>query len=277
MNSSLYTTDDILTNTNVIKIYYHNDYLVYKKNNVINIFNSIKIIYKLFDEEFNKNLIKIFILKKKNKLSENDFLPLRQIYDLIYLLNELKYVDQYEIMEIFILLYKIYMSVPYLESFFENYILRELINYKYITENIKNISYQLSNDNILMNFLFKIKTIHQMNDDEIKLLLADFVRKISFDFFMYYSAEHFYYKMINSVLQILNIVNNDNLTIEIINFVDIFKNYKTTIIKEYEHYHKKYTEIYFVKETDLKVKFKFVGCDILEKIINELKIIKSLN
>ena len=266
-----YDSLEMTKNINLIDInlIYDIDYLYYKKKLIKFIINDIELIYNFFNEEIRDILINIYILKKNNKILEDQFKIFQPIYDLLYLLNKLNYIDQDDFLLIIINLFKIKMISERINVFFENFIFKELINYNLLIKSIINLYDEISKKNILYITINKI--INTQNKEIIIYELKNLAKNLCIDFFMYYNSQNFFNKIINNILITDEIINNK----EYLNLINIFKVYKDLFINEYELHRIKYLEVYSIDEFELKIKFKLKKKNI-DNLVENLNIIRNI-
>jgi hypothetical protein len=218
-----------------INIFWEIDYNNYKNKIKKYILNHFRIIFEMFDEEFNDNLIKMHILYKKNLLEKNHVRFINTLIDFSNYLYNLELVDQEEyfltILKIFniLLLYnKINISnleIEKTEQFELNKV--ELIGTKYIKLIDLNFLYKriydciniISEENnivkIFMLFINK-KNVHTKKN----IILVS--EKLSLDLFMYWTSNELY----KLIMQHIKISKNRL-------FFSI-KKYKEEFLKSYE-------------------------------------------
>lgn len=282
-NNSLYDDINIYEEQSNINIefIYSLSYLNYKKKIFAScIKENFKLIASLFDDDICDILINIFILKKKNKISEKQFIVFKLIFDYAEKINNTIFLDSENFLFLLIDFYKLKNLCMDIDTFFENYIFKDLINYKMITDKIL-VIYKKLCDEIL---LFKIyDELNKTNDPiVIKNKIIYLARKISFDLFMFYNSHNIYKKILSSFLYIDNFyiehefVNNMAQTInENKNLLNIFEMNKIYFIKEYDKSTKKYLDIYF-NDIELYVKFKINKIAIIDKFIENITYIFNI-
>lgn len=289
-NNSLYDDLNIYEEQNNINIesVYFTSYLNYKKKLFTScIEDDFKLIASLFDENICDILINIFILKKKNKISEKQFIMFKFIFDYAEKINNIVFLDSENFLFLLMDLYKLYKLCTAIDAFFENYIFKDLINYKMITSKIMMIYKKLC-EKIL---LFKIyDELNEINDPYvIKNKIIYLAKKISFDLFMFYDSQSIFLKILNSFTHIKNFyidisheLNNMNELNNIVTTVDenknllkVFEINKINFIKEYDESAKKYFDIYS-NDIELYIKFKIGKIAIIEKFIENITYIKNI-
>lgn len=254
----------ISINSYNINIIYQNDYLLYKKKYIKNIIDNINLISGIFDKDTNEMLTFIYVLKKKNKIDNENYKLFNEIYNLINYLNDLNYIDQEELLIILLFLFKIYIIIPHIQKYLNNLNFNREINFDYFFTKFNEIYSFLLDKSSFLSILTKLILLN--NDKNlIKKNLRIFVKILSIDYFMYYDSNTIYNKIFNNI-----IVLNDNIN-EISNITKILIKNKNYIINEYEKNIKKHFEIYFNLEYDLKLKFKF------EKNTEIINLIYSFN
>ena len=276
------SSNDIFSNlgdktyTSNIDLIYHIDYLTYKKLLIKNISNDIEQITNLFDNEISEILINILILKKKNKIDNENFKIFEPIYDLIYFVDKLYFFDQEEFLIILINLFKINILTKKINIFANNFRFNDLIDLNNLTTKINNLFYEISKNNIFLKTFNTI--ISNTSENIITTELKLFAKYVSMDFFMYYNSNNIYNKIFNNILQLGYIINSSSDTFksnEYLNFIKIFKKHKELFIGEYNKGYKKNLEIYSNYEFELKIKFKFKKKQNINNLIENFNFIKN--
>ena len=282
-NNSLYDNLNIYDEQNNIDIefIYNLSYLNYKKNIFTsNINEDFKLIVSLFDNNICDILINIYILKKKNKITEKQFVVFKLIFDYAVKINNTIYMDIENFLLLLIDFYKLKNLCITIDTFFENYVFKDLIDYKILTNKIMLIYKKLS-DKIL---LFKIydELNNTNNPIIIKNKIVYLANKISFDLFMFYSSQNIFEIILSSFLYIENFYDNSETNNEIIqtikenkNLLNIFEMHKIYFIKEYDKCIKKYFDIYF-NDIELYIKFKIDNTDIINKFIENITYVENI-
>lgn len=282
-NNSLYDNLNIYDEQNNIDIefIYNLSYLNYKKNIFTsNINEDFKLIVSLFDNNICDILINIYILKKKNKITEKQFVVFKLIFDYAVKINNTIYMDIENFLLLLIDFYKLKNLCITIDTFFENYVFKDLIDYKILTNKIMLIYKKLS-DKIL---LFKIydELNNTNNPIIIKNKIVYLANKISFDLFMFYSSQNIFEIILSSFLYIENFYDNSEINNEIIqtikenkNLLNIFEMHKIYFIKEYDKCIKKYFDIYF-NDIELYIKFKIDNTDIINKFIENITYVENI-
>lgn len=260
-----------------INFLYYTSYLSYKKKIFLNINEDFKLISNLFNDNLSEILINIYILKKKNKISDKHFHNLNFIFDFIFKLETINFIDQEIFFTILNDFYIINIICIWINIFFENYIFKELIDYKMLIENITNI-YLILNRKIL---LFKIfdEILNTDNDDLVRQKIMYLSQKLSFDLFMFYDSKKIYQIITNGFIYIKNLLS-DETNKEFTKIIDrnnvllnMFEKNKHIFFYEYDKNKKIFTEIY-LNDIELYVKFKI---DKNPKITNFIKNIKYID
>jgi len=292
-NNLIYNDYNIYNEQNNIHIeyIYNISYLNYKKNIFTSSINEdYKLILSLFDENICDILTNIFILKKKNKITEKQFVAFKLIFDYAVKISNIVFIDTENFLPLLIDFYKLKNSCVIINIFFEDYIFKDLIDYKMLVDKILLIYKKLS-DRIL---LFKIcDELNKTNSSIIiKNKIVYLAKKISFDLFMFCSSQNIYDIILSGFLYIENlyinietkndeIKNNEiqNNKIQIIkenkNLLNVFEMHKIYFIKEYDKNAKKYFNIY-INDIELYIKFKINKTDIIDKFISNIKYVESM-
>jgi hypothetical protein len=287
---SLYNNLDLSEHLNKIKIYftYELNYLNYKKKLMKFIQNDYEKIIEIFDDKFNDEIINIYILKKKKKITDNDFVLFNLYYDFIKLINKFNYIDQEEFLTIIINFYNINSLSNKIINFFKNYYFNDLIDYNYIITKINTI-YQIINKNNIILKTFDILGKSNITDS-YKNNIRNLAKIISFDFFMYYDSHQMFNKILNELLSIYKYINlkhnnksglledyKSGLLEEYFIILDKFKKSKNIFIDEYQKNYNNHTQIYKKdNELDIKMKFKSNTNDKIQKLVDNLKFIDEI-
>ena len=282
-NNTIYDNLNIYDEQNniTIGVIYNTSYLTYKKKMFItNINDDFNLIVSLFDENICDILINIYILKKKNKIFEKQFKMFKLIFEYIEKINNINYIDQENFLILLIDLYKLKNICDLINIFFKNYIFKELINYKTLTDKIISIYEKLSKK----IFIFRIFDELSINDntDTIKDKIIYFARKISFDLFMFYNSHNIFELILNCFTYINDLyiyLEFENDLYQIVNknknLLNIFEINKNFFIKEYNKSAKKYFDIYS-NDIELYIKFKINKSNIIEKFIENIEYIEKI-
>lgn len=279
-----------------IEYIYDISYLNYKKNIFTSSINEdYKLIIGLFDENICDILTNIYILKKKKKITEKQFIMFKLIFDYAVKISNTVHIDMENFLPLLIDFYKLKNSCVIINIFFEDYMFKDLVDYKMLTNKISLIYKKLS-DRIL---IFKIcDELNEINNSTIiKNKIIYLAKKISFDLFMFCSSQNIFDIILSGFIYVenlyLNIKTKNNETknnktknneiinneIQIIkenrNLLNIFETYKTYFIKEYDKNAKKYFDIYF-NDVELYIKFKINKTDIIDKFISDIKYVESI-
>lgn len=238
-----------MNNNNIINIEYDVEYNNYQKKLLNNIFLQLDIIFEIFNDDFNDQIIRIYILMKKNKLN-NNYVSI--LFDFIYFLSNISMINQFEFLEIIMYIVKIYIILM------NNLIVVDLnlIDLNLIKTQINNCIDKLTSNNvirnlILLNSTFKTKSI-------IQSLAGDLVM----DFFSYYSTSeiYFYIKTKLYMSDAINIQYN-------------IKKYKKYFILIYNNNYVKYIDLYGINNC-LKLKYNISNIDFKE-LLNDINLINK--
>lgn len=281
-NSNLYDNLYIYNEQNNINInfLYYTSYLSYKKKIFINISEDFKSILNLFNNDLCEILINIYILKKKNKISDKHFNNLNFIFNYIEKLDTISFVDQENFFTIIIDFYVINVICVWIDVFFENYMFKELINYKMLIENINGI-YLILNKKILLFRIFD-EIFDVINDDDlVKQKILYLAQKLSFDLFMFYDSKKIYDLITNCLIYIKDLlsdkINKDFSKIISKNniLLGVFEKNKNVFTNEYNKNKKLFAEIY-TNDIELYVKFKINKNPIITTFIKNIKYIQQI-
>ncbi len=263
------------TNEANINLIYEINYLVYKKKLVKNMTDDINMIINFFTEDISDIIINILILKKKNKVTEDDLNISIPIYNVIEILNNIDFFDQEDFLILIINFFGIYTLCDDINIFSENFKFKDIVNILLFTSKVNELFVILSKRNGLLKMLDLI-TKSNINNNELNFIL----KGISIDYFMYYSANNIYNKILNTFIRIFkNILVHDTTKHKFPyeKFLINFKNYKDIFSQEYNHHYEKHTNIYSEHEIELKIKFKLKkNKEYVNKLVENLNFIKNI-
>jgi hypothetical protein len=137
---------------NIINLSCDIEYNNYKKKLIKKLFIQLQFIINIFDNEFNDNIIKLYILMKKNKLNSNFSTFILSLYDLVIELNNLKYIDQLDFLNIIIKLIRIY-SLTLIITNNDNSTIIKLINWTLVYNKIIDSVLNLASNNRIIEYL----------------------------------------------------------------------------------------------------------------------------
>jgi hypothetical protein len=262
-----------------INVYLEMDYNTYKNKIKNFIFEHFKLILEIFDENFNDNLVKLYILHKKNLLENYHIEFATLIIDFCNYLNSLNYIDQQEYFIVTLKLFNIFLfsfkikknsinsstsdnnSINFnkVQLIGNKYI--KLINIELLTKNIFKCIELISKNNIIIEiFLLFINNKNKYYKKNI-LLLSE---KLSFDLFMYWSSNDLY-KIIT---------NNTNITKN--KLILSLKKYKNDFINSYERNTNTLKKLY-LDQTNSKLILKYRLCKDNLLFAELMKDIKSID
>lgn len=278
-----------------VKFIYDASYLTYKKKIFAsNINKQLELIISLFDNNICDVLMNIYILKKKNKITDKDFIIFKFIFDFVEKINNINFIDQENFFMIIIDFYKLNNLCLLIDIFFENFIFKELVNYKSLINKINDIFLKLTDLVLLFKIfneiyklcesteLVELNSYKKLNNAQhliIKEKITYLANKTSYDMFMFYNSE----KIFNSIISCFTHYNNFNINPELNNLtliknkklLDIFESYKKIFIHEYEKNAKKCTEIYS-NDIELYIKFKIDKSKLLNNIVEVITYIDKI-
>lgn len=258
-----------------INLIFYIDYLTYKKELIKNITNDIESIINFFNEEISDIIIKILILKKKNKITNNDYKIFESIFELINILNTIDFFDQEDFLNILLTFFIIKILTEQINIFFDSFQFNDLINIKIFTDGINELFNKISKNNIFLKTLFVI--ISTSNEKIILNEIKNIAKYISYDFFMYYDSVCFYNKLLNYTEKLTKILNYKSNQSEKTILYKLLRNNKKIFIDEYNYYFNKHLEIYSNYEFELKIKFKLKKKQNIIKLAENLKFISNFN
>jgi hypothetical protein len=251
-----------------IEFIYDINYLNYKKKIFQkNISEDIILLNNLFDENICDVLINIYILKKKNKISVEQFKIFEIIFDFIINLNQINYIDHQNFFLLLIDFYKIFILSKQINIFFDQFIYKELVNYKLLINKINDLYYKLNEKILIFKIFIEFENINNINIIKQKIIYL--ANKLSFDLFMYYNSQEIYNIIINCFVYLNKItINNQNL-------LNIFLSNKDIFIKEYDKNIQNHLEIYS-HDFELYIKFKINKNNIISKFSDNIIFIDKL-
>ena len=286
-DNSLYKNLKIYDEQNniYIKFVYEINYFDYKKKIFDKINQDYNLILNLFDEKICDILINIYILKKKNKISNKHFNNIEFLFTFIKKLNDTKYIDQENFLIIILNFYKINSLCLWLVSFFEEYIFKDLIDYKVLIEQVNTLFKNLS-DKVL---IFKVfEELNEINDENlIEEKIIYFAQKISFDLFMFYDSQKIFDEIINCFTYLDELICIDDKSLSFFkkhysdiilknkNLFNIFDKNKNIFIKEYDKNVLNNISIYS-NEIELYIKFKVKNSENINEFIKNISYVDNV-
>lgn len=231
---------------NTVNVFYDIEYNNYKKKLMREIFIQVDTLFNIFENDFNENMIKLFILLKKDKLKNDNMKYLvYSLYDFIVELNNLEHIDQNEFLNLILKLIKVYLilmivNLDIKEGNIDTEILQH-INLEIINNKIVLCIEEMRKTNKIIDGLIKLNK-YDIEDTKDQNKIRDSVITLggllAYDFFMYYSSTEIHrilYKKISHNSDTANQLNK--LGILIIK-------YKRHFIKEYREKHRLYVDLY---------------------------------
>ena len=215
----------------IINLSYDIEYYNYRIFVIEQISKQYDIIFNIFDDSLNENLVKLYILVKKNKLNEECKLYIDSIFELIFNLKNINKITTKSFLDIILSILKINIIIPYLIKILNNTEYNKLINIEIIKVKFTYLIEELSNNNLLIFNLKKLLNIKVT--DEIKEIIETITKILACEYFMDYKSFDIL-KLMNNKLKIIQ--NNSIL-------VNILK-YKKKIIYEYNELSSKYNDLY---------------------------------
>jgi hypothetical protein len=249
------------TDKKMVNIHLDMEYNTYKKKIKKYIFKHMEIILNIFSDEFNENLIKLYILFKKKLLEKNYIKYIDLLIDLCQYINSLEYIDQEEYFYTILKLFNLNLLIDKLKKkgiTYENgeeivdlnkvqlignkYI--KLINFDILNNNICDCVNLISKENIIVE-LFLIFVNKQNKHSKKNIIFMS--EKLSLDFFMYLSYDEMYKKIVSNI----SITKNKLL--------HSMQKYKSEFIKSYDHKTRLLKNLY-LDQINIKfiLKYKFV-------------------
>jgi len=241
----------------IISISYEIEYNKYKKKLIKQIFSQLDILFNMFDEEFNENIVKVYIMLISNKIPLEIKKYIIFFYELINELNNIEHIDHLEFLNIIFILVKIIKSIGNIDSCInKNSQITKYINWNLIKEKFTNCVQILSYNNRIIELLIKLSDtdlkLIKINHETIKRNVIDLANILSFDFFMYYSSSNMLKIVFKKMLLETNDIENIENTCSI-----ILAKYKKYFINQYREKYECYVDIYYdIKNSNIS-KYKY--------------------
>jgi hypothetical protein len=255
-----------MNNNDIINLTCDIEYNNQKKKIMKKIFIQIENILNIFDTTFNDNIIKIYILYKKNKLNDEFNYLINLLYDFINEINNLKYIDQFEFLNIIFKIIKIYIIIQYIDNNINKYIsITKYIEWQIIKNNIYScIDYLLIHNKLIYNLIEinKLNYEDKKNYNNLKILIKSLANILCSDYFMYYTSTEILKILYKKLFINLNDISN-KLSSNIIKFKKYF-------INEYRNKYNLYIDLYSeIKKYDIsKYKLSITNNNFIELIID---------
>jgi hypothetical protein len=290
MDTNINNTDNIIDSLSyksnsknkgiIINTNYEMEYGNYKKRLVKEIFSQLDEIFKIFDEELNENIVKVYILILKNKIPDIILNELLVFYEFLSDLKNLEYIDQFEFIGIIIDLLKIKKSLEKISEFLrtkqnQNLGVFSLINWNIITDKFDKIINVIGNNNIILKTFLLIDSydinLIKIHHEDIKLLVRKLADSLAFDFFMYYSSSKIFKYLYNKMF-----VDLKNISSQSNNCVVLIIKYKKYFIEQYKIKHELFSEIYYdIKISNLS-KYKYIKKNkYFDELFLDIKLVDS--
>ena len=181
---------------NGINVFYDIEYNSYKKKLMRDIFIQVDTIFNIFDKGFNDNMIKLFILFKKEKV-KNDYMKylVFSLYDFIIELNNLEHIDQNEFLNLILKFIKIYTTLLLVNFDIKvgkiDQEVIQYINWEIINNKIVGCINEMKQTNKIIEGFIDLNNLNyenQIDVDDVKKLVSKIAGFLAYDFFMYYSS-----------------------------------------------------------------------------------------
>ena len=202
------------------------------------------------------------------------------IFDYAEKINNIIYINSENFFLLLMDFYKLKNLSVIIDIFFENYIFKDLINYKMLTSKINLIYNKLSEKILLLRIYDELNKTDNFNIIKNKIIYL--AKKISFDLFMFYNSQNIFEIILGNFLYIENFYINGefkNNSFQIINenknLLNIFETHKIHFMKEYDKSTKKYFDIYS-NDIELYIKFKINNTNIINKFIENITYIENI-
>ena len=260
MNDNNTYISNTKTGGELINIHYEMEYNNYKKKLIKEIFSQLDEIFKIFDEELNENIVKVYILILNNKIPGIILNEILVFYEFLSDLRDLEYIDQFDYLNIILDLVKLKKSVEKINNFFiekTNLDIFKLINWDSIKKKFEKILKVISGNNIILKILLKIDEYNidliKVYHNDIKLLIRKLADTLSFDFFMYLSSSKIFKQLCKKLfVDIKNIDNNSN------NCIILIIKYKKYFIDQYKIKYELFCELYYDVKISNISKYKYI-------------------
>jgi len=217
-----------MENNKIINLLYDIEYNNYEIFIIDEITKQYDIIYDIFDEILNENIVKLYILKKKKKLDGDIIIYIDIIFELINNLKNTKNINKQNFLEIIILLIQIISIIPNLLDLLNKTNYNKLINTQLLNTKFNLLIEKLSEKNLLLYYLKKLLL---KNDSSVnKQIISSIAKILACDYFLIYNP--------NDILNLINKKLKNNI------IFNIFLKYKKKFIIEYNELCSKYNELY---------------------------------
>jgi hypothetical protein len=263
---------------NGINVFYDIEYNSYKKKLMRDIFIQVDTIFNIFDKGFNDNMIKLFILFKKEKV-KNDYMKylVFSLYDFIIELNNLEHIDQNEFLNLILKFIKIYTTLLLVNFDIKvgkiDQEVIQYINWEIINNKIVGCINEMKQTNKIIEGFIDLNNLNyenQIDVDDIKKLVSKIAGFLAYDFFMYYSSTEIHrilYKKLSLNSDIKSKLNKLGI---------VLIKYKKYFTQEYRKKYNLYKDLYdeVLKSNISKYKFNISSNDFKE-LTKELVIIND--
>ena len=265
------------SNKKTINIFLDIDYNTYKNRIKKYIFAHVNFMYDIFDENFNDNFAKLYILHKKDLLENKEKIYGNMLIDFYNYLKSIDCIDQEEYFYLIMKLLNIYIFIQKNINFKEETLLDngtfdiknvrlvgdkyiKLINLKLLDEKISECINKIAIDNIVIElFLLFIGKKNKHTKKNIMFI----GEKLSIDYFMYWDSVELY----KIIKKHINICNNRLLS--------SIKKYKNVFYKSYNFKRDALKDLYLDQiNTKLILKYKFLkDNNLFNELVNDINAI----
>lgn len=257
----------------IINLSYDIEYNNHRVFVIEQISKQYDIIYNIFDDLLIENLVKLYILNKKDKLNEECKLYINIIFELIFSLKNINKLSNIQFLDIILLIIKIQIILPNLIELINNTTYKDLINIEIIKIKFLLLLEELCKNNLLIfnlnALLNKNNKKNNKEDNTSKEIVETIIKILACEYFMDYNS----IEILKLITTKLYIVNKNNNTI----LLDIIK-YKKKFIYEYNELSSKYHDLYLDIKTLIKNDYKYkISNNFFLEMINDLKKIENLN
>jgi hypothetical protein len=216
----------------IINLSYDIEYYNYRIFVIEQISKQYDIIFNIFDDSLNENLVKLYILVKKDKLNEESNKYIDSIFELIFELKNINKISGIIFLNMIISILKIIIIIPNLIESLNKTKYNKLIDIEIIKLKFTFLIEELSKNNLLIYNLNKLLTVKN-NIDEIKKIIELITKILASEYFMEYKS-----------LDILRLINNKLKIIKNNSILQNILKFKNKIIYEYDNLSLKYNDLY---------------------------------
>lgn len=277
---SLDWDENTIGQTDVIMCYY-NDYIEYKKLIHKSHVLIIGRLMEIFDDKFSQTIVKLLILRKRDKISVEHYNLFKPIVKLIDILQNTTYIDQNDMCFIILNIWKIYKSLDVIKEFFSNFKFKDFFDYDHFMNNVEQLFNYAKSFNVLLELLefIELKPNVLVQDNGV---MDNFSCKMSYKYFMYWDGGSFYQNisheiagfydgLVSSVGVCVGKSKQKYVVRSVHRFMSNLKNLENYMVLRYNHFMSNHLTVYWLDEVNLNVKFRY------EKTKNFLNFLNNWN